>query len=222
LSLSKHFLWLLWAVLPVVHSADNGNVYPVEFYPKTLDANCNEGKARLYDECGLQQPIFDSALEKANTDKKTLLIIYGAEWCVWCHTLNSVIKYGYAPALYQWQKNTASQQWELTEQNNTLGKHHARALNEYVSENFVLAHIEGDIAEDGGAVIDRLGYDSRQITFLPYIISVTPSGRYAAHLPAYLAMKKSEFKTKSGAEFQEFDAQILLTALQELRNVAEH
>jgi len=108
----------------------------------------------------------------------------------------------------------------LSEAKNVAGRKQAETLNKFVSENFVIAHIEGDLSADGDAVIESIGYDSEKLTFVPYILAVNNSGQYAGHLLAYQAMRNSEFRTATGEEYREFDRIRLLAELKRLRTEA--
>ena len=59
--------------------------------PQTPIQGCRGGKAKLYDECHEQAPIFDKALRMAKGQGKTLLVSYGAEWCIWCHVFHAYV-----------------------------------------------------------------------------------------------------------------------------------
>ena len=65
----------------------------------------------------------------------------------------------------------------MREKSNRKAEQQAIALNEFVAKNFVVAHIEGYYAPNGANVIDRIGFDSNKIKFMPYIFSFDEPGR---------------------------------------------
>jgi len=75
--------------------------YIVASHPKTLSSECNEGRALVYDECGSQMSIVKAAYEEALASKKTTLVVYGAEWCVWCHIFDDFAKGEYAAEYFE-------------------------------------------------------------------------------------------------------------------------
>jgi len=194
----------------------------IDSFPKALDPNCRDGSARLYDECRSQQSIFSEALELATTSKKAVLIVYGAEWCVWCFKLDDRLHGEYSHSVYQYRQDANTKKWSLESHEDIEGVKDAVALNRFVAEHFVIAHIEGHFSSDGNQVIDDIGYNSADITFVPYLLSVNTSGQYAAHLPAYEAMRESPYRTDEGKAYREFDSKVLLLALQTLHKAAMH
>jgi hypothetical protein len=79
---------LLWAN-PVFNSPASAE--PLIKYPDTPVRSCRRGRAKLYDECSNQERLFAAALARANAEGKTLLVFYGAEWCIWCHVFDAYI-----------------------------------------------------------------------------------------------------------------------------------
>lgn len=75
----------------------------VKHFPETLDKNCKDGLAKLYDECGDQSKVLNSAINLAKKENKTVLIVYGAEWCIWCHVFDKYIKGEIGSYEYKWR-----------------------------------------------------------------------------------------------------------------------
>lgn len=46
----------------------------------------------LYKTCQSQQKIFDAAKAEAKASGQKLLVVLGAEWCPWCHSLEALLK----------------------------------------------------------------------------------------------------------------------------------
>jgi len=219
---SKYLLiFILFLVSQISLSSERGSFYEVDMYPKSLSSDCRDGVAKVYEECGSQMNIARAALAKANESDKTLLIVYGAEWCIWCHVFDKYVKGEYKKFSYVWEYDGEIQEWDMREKENKKSKDQAKKLNKYVSENFVVAHIEGYFSPDGLDVIDAIGFDSSNINFLPFIFSVTKSGKYADHMLAASAIPGLEIRKDSGVDYRGFDREILIEELVKLKNAAE-
>ncbi len=195
--------------------------YEVASFPETLQKNCREGNAKLYDECGSQMLIAKKAFELANSEGKTPLIVFGAEWCIWCHVFDKHVKGGYEEFSYKWEYQGKTQRWRMFELANKAAKAQAKKLNKYVADNFVVVHIESDFAPDGNDVITSIGFDRDNIYFYPYILVVNDQGEYAGHMEAYDAIEGLELREDSGNAYRGFDREILLTELMRLRAGAQ-
>ena len=196
--------------------------YVVESYPQSLSHQCREGNAKIYDECGSQTEIMKAALISANESGKTLLMVYGAEWCIWCHVFDKYVKGGYRAFEYEWEYHDGDLlSWNMLEWVSDDTERQARKLNKYVSENFVVVHIEGHFSEDGLDVIDAIGFDRNEMSFYPFIFSVTADGKYAAHMLAYDAIPGLEIRQSAGLSYRGFDREILLRELVRLKQAAE-
>ncbi|MDO4627402.1 MAG: DUF255 domain-containing protein [Pasteurellaceae bacterium] len=71
---------------------NNPTLKSIESFPKQLPKNCGDGLAKLYDECSNQNTILQAAIQAAQMHHKNVLIIYGAEWCIWCHVFDKYIR----------------------------------------------------------------------------------------------------------------------------------
>jgi len=193
--------------------------WPVTSFPKTLSKDCRDGTARVYDECGSQQNIIKAAQAEAIAKGKTTLVVYGAEWCVWCHIFDDLVKGDFAPEYFEWVRDDKAGKWQMQAHVNTGAEAQARALNQFVSEHFVIAHIEGDHAPDGPATISSLGFDESDVNFYPFIFTLNPEGQYVEHMLAYKAMPHNDSrKNKDGQPLNEFNRDVLLNQLERLKN----
>lgn len=193
----------------------------VETFPLSLSKECRSGTARIYDECGSQVAIFKAALKRANETDKSVLLVYGTEWCIWCHVFDKYIKGGHKEFSYKWEVDGEQQNWDMREQANKEALEQAKKLNKFVADNFVVAHIEGYFAADGLEVIKLIGFDTTKMKFYPFIFSISADGKYAAHMLAYDAIPGLEVREDSGREYRGFDREILLQELQTLRSKAK-
>jgi thiol-disulfide isomerase/thioredoxin len=149
---------------------------PVSFLPKTLDPSCREGRARIYDECGSQAEIFQRALEEAQATGKTVVVSFGAEWCIWCHVFANHLKGATGRFSYPVEGENVT----LIERSGREILKDARTLNEFASKHLILAHIEADHAPDGWKVLEAAGAAAHFNEYYPFIFTVTNEGRFAA------------------------------------------
>jgi thioredoxin-related protein len=56
----------------------------------SLGAETCADSAKVYKICSDQKPLLDQSIEKAKKDKKSLLVVFGADWCPWCLSLNKI------------------------------------------------------------------------------------------------------------------------------------
>ncbi len=156
----------------------------ITILPATVERSCRGGRAALYDECGSQTKLFRQALSVANTEEKTLLVSYGAEWCIWCHVFDQYITGNHTRMTYRFSDPGAAETEEVTlnERPREDPAAEAAALRLFVADHFVLVHIEDYHSADGYDVLLRSGADAAFDGSLPYIFTVTPDGQYAAKL----------------------------------------
>ena len=217
--ISVAVVWLVFASNAV--ALQKVQTFAVESFPKSLDTQCRDGSAKLYDECGSQADILKTAVEKAAQTGKTALVVYGAEWCVWCFVFDAYTKGHYREHYYAWERDPKSDKWVMEKKSNEGAYAEANRLNQFVADHFVIAHIEGDHSPDGASAIDSLGLSAADINFYPFIASLTNKGVYASHLFGYEVMKVDEKrKNKDGQTLKSFDRSLLLNRLQMLRQAA--
>jgi len=53
-------------------------------------AGCDDA-GKIYRVCQDQQGLYRAAAEKAVAEKKLLLVVFGADWCPWCRSLNTML-----------------------------------------------------------------------------------------------------------------------------------
>lgn len=156
----------------------------ITILPAEIARDCRAGRAALYDECGSQLKLFQQAAFRAESEGKTLLVSYGAEWCIWCHVFEQYIKGEHGQMTYRFSDPGESQIEEVTlnERPAEDPTAEARALRRFVADNFVLVHIEDYHSFDGYDVLIETGADEAFDGGLPFIFTVGRDGRYAAHL----------------------------------------
>lgn len=89
----RKWIWVAGLIALLAACSQDSENLPRAYvsFPERIDPQCRNGKARVFDECGDQLALFTAALAKANSEGKTLLVEYGAEWCIWCHVFDAHI-----------------------------------------------------------------------------------------------------------------------------------
>ncbi len=193
----------------------------VTSFPKAVDPQCRDGKANTYDECGDQRLVLAAALEAAQQNEKHVLMVYGAEWCIWCHVFDQYVKGGHKQFTYQWQYHDGDDLfWLMQEREGQSIIEQAVALNHFVAENFVLAHIESYYSNGDEVMVD-LGYDVDTIQYVPLIISLDTKGQLASQMKHKDQIKGLEVRENGGEEFRGYDRMLLLEELKRLKTATQ-
>lgn len=194
--------------------------FKVTQYPIEISQSCRSGKAKIYDECSDQFVVLTNALKRGMIENKSVLVVYGAEWCIWCHVFEKHVNGQSRLFSYKWIYDGELAEWTMFEMANNEAVSQAKRLNKYVSENFVIAYIEGDYSPNGGEVVSHTGFDSGDIQYIPFIMSLNVDGKYSKHMKPYNLVEGLEIREDSGREYRGFDREILLKELKVLRKAS--
>lgn len=190
-------------------------------FPESLDKACRDGTAKIYDECADQMEIFSAALERANREGKTLLVSYGAEWCIWCHVFDAHISGGKSKFTYVYADPAEpDNKFESTlyEREKTDVTQEADALSEFVAQNFVVAHIEDFFSENGYEVLLTTGAEPHHDGSIPYVFTVDSKGIYAGHFEHNRAETRRD---KILDWYRGYNRQELIAELSRIRDLAQ-
>lgn len=187
----------------------------IQSLPYALDPDCKNGRASVFDECSDQRVIFDAGLSLAKAEGKTLLVVYGAEWCIWVHVFNKYIRGQYGAFTH-----TFSSQWEqrwdtetLYEKRGDLAPIEANQLAEFVSQNFVVVFIEFNHSEGGVEVLERTGASKFYNYSSPFIFTVDSNGLFFKHFDN----EGVETRRDTDDWFRGYDRHLLQERLGEMR-----
>ncbi|WP_199507585.1 MULTISPECIES: hypothetical protein [unclassified Psychrobacter] len=92
----------------------------------------------------------------------------------------------------------------------------AHALNRYVANNFVIAHIE-NVYANGDEAVALMGFDPDDIDYYPFIVALDREGKYVGNMVSPDAIRGFEIRSSGGEEFRGYDRGILLNQLKNLR-----
>jgi len=190
----------------------------ISAFPIELDKDCRNGKAKLYDECSKQGDLFQEAQALAKAEGKTVLVSYGAEWCIWCHVFDAYI-HGYVEKFtytYGDPGNDKRVTHTMRERAKVDVSQDAYDLKKYVSDNFVVAHIEYEHAPDGDDVLTQANAWDAFGGGVPYIFSVDQSGEFAAIFDSDYA----EIRRDTDDWYRGYDRTRLLEELKKMRAAA--
>ena len=165
---------LLCAALPA--QADNTPT----IYPKSISETCFNGRAVSYDECGFQRYLFDRALHAANKADKRLLVVYGAEWCIWCHVFKEHIKGHFGKFDYKLEGQSG---YVMDEHATAQDIKMAAKLSKFTAKTFVVVNIEAQHSFDGYSVLQHTGASDHIRQTIPYIFTVDKNGAFLADMP---------------------------------------
>ena len=194
---------------------------PVTVVPASISKDCRGGVARIYDECSDQSALLAEALRLATASDKTVLILYGAEWCIWCHVFDKFVKGQSRRFKYQWQfPDGYEERWDMRERENRQAEAQAKQLNAYVAENFVVFHLEYYFSPNGAVVLASTGFDAAAVEVVPQVLVVDERGHFVASMADYSSIAKLEIREDSGEEYRGFDRPTLLRELVALREAA--
>lgn len=190
-------------------------------YPEVISEDCGDGKAKLFDECGDQTEILNQAIASAKYQDKNVLVTYGGEWCIWCHVLDRYFQGQFRTFDYQWRDSEGDvSEWLMHEDITTKDIQDAIALNNFVANNFVVAHIDNSYA-NGSEAIAMTGLDPDAVFYYPYIIVLDNQGKYAGTMAASSAIEGLEVRESGGQEFRGYKRDLLLEQLKTLKNKAK-
>lgn len=178
------FLICLIAIAAYAFSSKEAAASNLVKFPQSINQDCNFGRAKLYDECGSQMEIFDEALRVANEQGKTLLVSFGAEWCIWCHVFDEYLVGSHTEMEYRYSNPGEKIYYEVTrfERPETDPSEEANNLKVFAEKSFVIVHIENQFSPDGFSVLERSNAVDQFYGGLPFIFTVDRNGQYAAAL----------------------------------------
>jgi hypothetical protein len=154
-------------------------------FPEQLNTSCRKGDAKLFDECSDQLELLSKAKARAKADNKVLLVAYGAEWCIWCHVLVDHIngKFGEFEYTYAGSETPDDKQIIAMSENAEANvSAPAHQLQEYVSKNFIILHVDSMYAPNGEEVIRQTGALEHYDGGLPFVFTVDVQGTFAKEL----------------------------------------
>lgn len=191
--------------------------HSITSFPKSLSAVCRDGLARLYDECGDQTTILNEALSAAKAENKRVLVVFGEEWCIWCHVFERYIQGEKKTHNYVWRLDGEKVQWLMNEKTDDKTTKEATLLNQYVAKNFVLANIEGEYT-NGKQTVITTGVNKSLLYYYPFIFVLDADGKYVNHMRTIDGL---EIRESGGEEYRGYNRSMLLNELKKLREQAE-
>lgn len=151
----------------------------VEIFPRAVPPRCGKqrgAKQVLFDLCRDQVEILNEARKSAASSGKTVLVAYGADWCIWCHVFEAHVLGGYRRFDY----DKIEDPWTMDEKGDpaTMAVD-AAALKGFVSANFVIVNISHEAGSSARAVLRETGGEDRFDDGLPFVYVIDKNGRLA-------------------------------------------
>lgn len=188
-------------------------------FPTSINSDCENGRAKLFDECGDQIELFNRALSIANDQNKVLLVSYGAEWCIWCHVFEAHIRGKTNTFTYTYgePESDLRERATLREKPKRDVSAEAEELAAFVSKSFVLVHIEYERSGSGDLVLDVADAWDAFEGSIPYIFTTDSSGKFVATY----AHDDVEVRRDNDSDwYRGYDRQVLLVELQRMADAA--
>jgi hypothetical protein len=192
---------------------------PIESFPGKTSETCRDGRATLYDQCSDQVQIYRMAVAKAAAEHKTVLVSFGAEWCIWCHVFDAYIHGETDIFTYRFgspSRPEPSQTATIYERPPSDISKSAERLNAYVADNFVVLHIDQQYA-NGMDVLNLAGAAEHLGSGIPFIFTLDGDGKFAAAL----VDDAIEVRRDSTDWYRGYERDGLLTLLTAMRNKAQ-
>jgi len=188
-------------------------------FPATIDPQCREGKARMFDECSDQAALFEQARARAMADGKVLLVEIGAEWCIWCHVFEAHINGEYDEFRYTYGAPTEPEARYTTtfeEGPQWSDAQAASELRDFVAANFVIVHIDLQHAPNWTTVLEKSAAAEHYKGSVPFVFTVDPHGQFAAKFDHDSVERRREDENW----YRGYDRRGLMTQLAAMRDAA--
>lgn len=211
---------IVFCILSLAIMVSGSVAEDIVWFPSQIDENCRGGSAKIFDECSDQVILFHSALEEANQSGKTLLVSFGAEWCIWCHVFDAYIDGGRTRFDYVYASlETPDEPYQATlyEKEKSDVTEEAMSLFEFVQSNFVVAHIENYHSPNGYSVLELSNALRSFDGAIPYIFSVDHNGKYVGQFISKGAETRRDFFDW----YRGYDRRQLTLELDRLKQLAE-
>jgi thiol-disulfide isomerase/thioredoxin len=203
----------LFRILGVqVALALSGTTAHAQHFPEAIDPSCRGGIAKVYDECGSQIALLRQAQAAAKANGKIVLVEFGAEWCVWCHSFNQTIR-GMAGPTEVYHEGHAYDMGELPESKPEL----ADEIRAFVEENFVVVSIEAQYSSDGYDVLEATGTQLGE--GFPFVFTLR-GDKFASSMRWNDTLPGIELRSNDETFYRGFDRELLLLELQRIADAA--
>lgn len=180
--------------------------------PLNPSATCRGQESLLFDECSSQRELFEDAKELAADQGKQLIVVYGAEICVWCHVFAAFVQGGSGRFEYQIRARQ-----EVFVEQAPASQTPPEALERYIARNIVLFYMEGRHAGDGYAVLEEIGAEPHFDGILPFVFSLNDEDNYSTSMSTLVDREALYVRRSEPDKYYGFNREILLS---ELRRIA--
>lgn len=157
--------------------------------------------------------LLDAAKQTAQAQGKIVLVAYGAEWCVWCHSFAQTIA-GMAGPTVVYHEGEAYEMDELSTSQPEL----AEELRAYDEATFVVVHIEAKYSPDSESVMAAVG--APIALGIPQVFTLK-DGQYAAEMRSVDDLPGLERRADLFLFYRGYDRAILLDELKRIAAAAQ-
>jgi len=182
--------------------------------PESPSQACGNQRARLYDECGDQMEILSDAVALAQKSNKSVLVSFGAEWCIWCHVFDKYLEGEHGKFRYDYDGNKHT----LNEKAKSDVSAQAAALRKYAEDNFILVHIEADNSPNGWDVLVETGASDHFQDWFPMVFVIDDQGQYLAQMNHDIVEQRRDGLWDW---YRGYDRRALLSVLKDFRELTK-
>lgn len=185
---------------------------PLVIVPAQVPAKCarrvNHPQV-LFDVCRDQLKLLEEAKALARASGKSVLVSFGADWCIWCHVFEAHILGQYGSFTYTTPEGT----WTMQEKDTAKGNEaQAAAFKTFVASKFVVVNIAQEAGSSAEAVLKATGVDKQYSGSLPLIYVLDQNGRATGTLES----PGVEVRRDTDDWYRGYDRAKLLNVLQSL------
>jgi Protein of unknown function, DUF255 len=183
----------------------------VKIVPAVVAAACKaKGKQTqiLFDLCRNQVELLREAQQLAKASNKSVIVSFGADWCIWCHVFEAYLLGGHGVFTHY----TPDGPWEMQETPKPDNIALASELKAFVAKNFVIVNIAEESDESGASVLKITGADVHFTQSLPFIYALRDDGSFGGVLKS----TESEVRRDGDDPYRGYDRVKLLAALKML------
>lgn len=184
-------------------------VAAITSFPIKVPKSCKREKLFLYNSCIDQIGILNDAKAAAKAEGKAVLVVYGADWCIWCHVFDAYIHGQRGTFWHPFDGDI----WEMSEVPSATMNEEADALAKFVADNFVIAHLWASWQPKSQAILVATKAVEHDSNAVPLIYSLNEEGHFFAKFDG----KSAESRRDTDDPFRGYNRKIMLENLRKLR-----
>jgi Thioredoxin-like len=187
----------------------------LEIVPTKVPPLCNAESVRaqvLFDLCQSQLALLREAQQKAQKSGKSVLVAFGADWCIWCYVFEAHVLGQYGIFVYRTSDGPVVMDEKVKQKALSLTKGAAAALQSFVADQFVVVNIGQEATETGLSVLRDTSAEKHFSNGLPFIYVLDQNGKFEGAIKSEVV----EVRRDERNPYRGYDRVRLLAALKSL------